>query len=155
MRGINKMTRSIRNSAKAIIIKDGKLLVNKNMDEGEIFFIMPGGGQEAGETLEEAVKREVKEEFAFDIEPISLEFVIEGVTGEKFHRVDLLFLCRYISEIPGVEVKGDHNQIGFEWIDVESLDQQALYPRKLRNQIKLLYQGKPTQMYLGNESMGD
>ena len=52
----------IRNSAKALIIKDGKMAAIKIRDAGEEWYIMPGGGQEAEETLNEAVCREVSEE---------------------------------------------------------------------------------------------
>ena len=41
----------IRNSAKALIIKDGKMAAIKIRDAGEEWYIMPGGGQEAEETL--------------------------------------------------------------------------------------------------------
>jgi 8-oxo-dGTP pyrophosphatase MutT (NUDIX family) len=145
--------RRTRNSAKALIIKDGKVLATKINDDGDIFYIMPGGGQEAGETLEEAVKREVEEEFAYIVEPKSLEFVIEGVQGESFHRVDLVFLCDFIKEIPGAVITGDHNQVGYDWLEIENLMEEPLYPSKLRRQIMNLYYGQKPQVYLGDESM--
>lgn len=147
------MERKIRNSAKALIIKDGKMLASKINDNGDIFYIMPGGGQESEETLEEAVRREVKEEFGLIVEPKTLEFVIEGVTGESFHRVDLVFLCEYIKEIPDAEITGDYNQIGFDWLPIENLMNEPLYPSKLRKQIMNLYNSEETVVYLGNESM--
>ena len=149
------MERRVRNSAKALIIKDGKMLATKINDKGDIFYIMPGGGQETGETLEEAVIREVREEFGFIVEPKSLEFVIEGVRGESFHRVDLVFLCEYIRELPNAEIISDCNQIGYEWLPVESLINEPLYPSKLRKQIMNLYNGEETIVYLGDESMGE
>lgn len=147
------MERKIRNSAKALIIKDGKMLASKINDNGDIFYIMPGGGQESEETLEEAVRREVKEEFGLIVEPKTLEFVIEGVTGESFHRVDLVFLCEYIKEIPDAEITGDYNQIGFDWLPIENLMNEPLYPSKLRKQIMNLYNAEETVVYLGNESI--
>jgi len=147
------MERKIRNSAKALIIKDGKMLAAKITDNGDIFYIMPGGGQESEETLEEAVRREVKEEFGLIVEPKTLEFVIEGVTGESFHRVDLVFLCEYIKEIPDAEITGDYNQIGFDWLPIENLMNETLYPSRLRKQIMNLYNDEETVVYLGNESM--
>ncbi len=147
------MERKIRNSAKALIIKDGKMLAAKINDNGDIFYIMPGGGQESEETLEEAVRREVKEEFGLIVEPKTLEFVIEGVTGESFHRVDLVFLCEYIKEIPDAEITGDYNQIGFDWLPIENLMNEPLYPSRLRKQIMNLYNDEETVVYLGNESM--
>ncbi len=147
------MTRRIRNSGKAIIFRNGKMLVTKIKDQDDVFYIMPGGGQESGETLEEAVKREVAEEFGLQVEPKSLEFVIEGVTGEAFHRVDLVFLCEYIKEIPNAEITGDYNQIGFEWLPIDNLVNEPLYPSRLRKQIMNLFNGKETEVYLGNESI--
>jgi len=147
------MERKIRNSAKALIIKDGKMLASKINDNGDIFYIMPGGGQESEETLEEAVRREVKEEFGLIVEPKTLEFVIEGVTGESFHRVDLVFLCEYIKEIPDAQITGDYNQIGFDWLPIENLMNEPLYPSKLRKQIMNLSNAEETVVYLGNESM--
>ncbi|UOK60995.1 NUDIX domain-containing protein [Paenibacillus sp. OVF10] len=85
------MERKIRNSAKALIIKDGRMLAMKQDDNDEVIYILPGGSQNAGETLTDAVKREVAEEIGIDVEPLSLEFVIEGVYGEALHRVDFVF----------------------------------------------------------------
>ncbi len=149
------MTRRIRNSAKAIIFKDKKMLATKINDNGDIFYIMPGGGQEVSETLEEAVVREVKEEFGILVKPLSLEFVVEGVRGESFHRVDLVFLCEYIKKLENVEIKGDYNQIGYDWLDIDNLLEEELYPSKLRQEIIDLYYKKKTQVYLGDESMED
>lgn len=85
------MERKIRNSAKALIINDGRMLAMKQDDHDEVIYILPGGSQNAGETLTDAVKREVGEEIRVEVEPLSLEFVIEGVYGEAFHRVDFVF----------------------------------------------------------------
>ena len=41
--------RMIRSSAKALIIKDGKMAAIKVRDVGEEWYIMPGGGQEEDE----------------------------------------------------------------------------------------------------------
>ena len=51
------MERTVRNAAKALIIKDGKMLAIKINDGKEEWYIMPGGGQDAEELLPEAVCR--------------------------------------------------------------------------------------------------
>ncbi|HEX3076756.1 MAG TPA: NUDIX domain-containing protein [Lachnospiraceae bacterium] len=149
------MKRSVRNSAKALIIKDGKMLAIKIDDNDDIFYIMPGGGQEAGELLTDTVRREVAEELGIDVIPQSLQFVIEGANGESFHRLDLVFLCEYVGKLDGAILHGDTNQIGYEWLPIDTILTQPLYPSKLRRQIKNLYHGKPTTVYLGNEEIGD
>ena len=45
------MKKSIRNSVKAIIIKDEKVLFTKNKDKDGVFYLLPGGGQEHGENM--------------------------------------------------------------------------------------------------------
>ena len=149
------MSRKIRNAAKGLIIKDGKMLAIKINDGNEEWYIMPGGGQEAEELLPEAVCREVDEEVGIEIEAKDLVFVVEGAHGESFHRVDLVFLCEYIGKIENAKLQGDTNQIGYEWLDIKNLNTTPLYPSKLRRQIMNLYEGKPYKVYLGNEEIGD
>lgn len=149
------MNRKIRNAAKGLIIKDGKMLAIKINDGNEEWYIMPGGGQEAEELLPETVCREVAEEVGIEIEAKELVFVVEGAHGESFHRVDLVFLCEYIGEIENAKLHGDTNQTGYEWLDIKTLNTTSLYPSKLRRQIMNLYEGKPYKVYLGNEEIGD
>lgn len=149
------MERPIRNSAKALIIKDGKMLAIKIKDKDEEWYILPGGGQESEELLTDAVCREVEEEMGIRVETKELVFVIEGVHGEAFHRVDLVFLCDYIGDAPNAELHQDTNQAGYDWLDIQTLNHSPLYPSKLRRQIMNLYEGKPYRVYLGNEEVGD
>lgn len=144
------MERKIRNSAKALIIRDGKMLVSKIDEDGEIYYVMPGGGQEVNELLSDTLKRECAEEMGIQIEPKSLVFVVEGITGESFHRVDLVFLCEYIGEIEDAKIQGDKNQIGVEWLSIDNLHNETLYPSKLKPQIMNLYYNRDTDVYLGN-----
>lgn len=149
------MEREIRNSAKALIIKDGKMAAVKIRDAGEEWYIMPGGGQESDETLKETVLREVSEELGIAVKCNDLLFVVEGVHGESFHRVDLVFSCEFIDYIPDAVLRGDTNQVSVEWLDISTLNLTSLYPSRLRRQIMNFYEGKPYQAYLGNEEVGD
>lgn len=149
------MERMVRNAAKALVIKDGKMLAIKLKDEQDEWYIMPGGGQDVEEILPETVCREVAEELGLQVEVKDLVFVIEGVHGESFHRVDLVFLCEYIGKIENAVLQSDTYQVGYDWLDIKSLNTTPLYPSKLRRQIMNLYEGKAYKVYLGNEEMGD
>ncbi len=149
------MIRQIRTSAKAVIIKDGKLLAIKLNDGKEEWYILPGGGQESEETLPEAVEREVREEAGINVKCGDLLFVIEGVHGEDFHRVDLIFSCDYLGEVTDSELHCDTNQTGTEWLNLAELNRLPLYPSKLRRAIMNFYEGKAYSKYLGNEEVGD
>ncbi|WP_145147816.1 NUDIX domain-containing protein [Paenibacillus xylanexedens] len=151
------MERKIRNSAKALIIKDGRILAIRQEDNGDVIYLLPGGSQNAGETLTDAVKREVAAEIGVDVEPLSLEFVIEGVYGAALHRVDFVFLAEYIGLMDNNSsiLPSDENQVEYEWLDIKNLIQQPLLPSKLRKQIIRLVEGETTVMYLGNEEDED
>ena len=64
--------RPIRTSAKALVIKDGRALAIRLRDADGEFYIMPGGGQRAGELLPEAARREVLEETGLRVSPREL-----------------------------------------------------------------------------------
>ncbi len=149
------MERTVRNAAKALIIREGKMLAVKISDGKEDWYIMPGGGQDAEELLPETVCREVAEELGLQVEVKELVFVIEGLHGEDFHRVDLVFLCEYKGEIENAILQSDTNQVGYDWLDIRTLNTTPLYPSKLRRQIMNLYEGKEYKVYLGNEEVGD
>lgn len=149
------MERLIRNSAKALIIRDHHLLCIKISDGKESWYILPGGGQEAEELLPEAACREVAEELGIEVAVKDLAFVIEGRMGEAFHRVDLVFLCDYIRQLPNAQLHGDTMQTGYDWLDIRVLNTLPLYPSRLRRPIMNLAQGKPYPVYLGNEEIGD
>lgn len=152
---MQKQSRKIRTSAKAVIIQNGKLLAIKLNDGKEEWYILPGGGQDSEEMLPQAVEREVREEAGIEVKCKNLLFVIEGVHGESFHRVDLVFLCDYIGEASDAALHSDTNQIGVEWLDLSILNRLPLYPSKLRRPIMNFYEGKEYMRYLGNEEIGD
>ncbi len=149
------MSRQIRTSAKAVILQNGKLLAIKLNDGKEEWYILPGGGQDSEELLPQTVEREVREETGIEVQCKDLLFVIEGVHGESFHRIDLVFLCDYLGEAKNAALHKDRNQIGFEWLDLSILNRLPLFPSKLRRPIMNFYKGKEYKNYLGNEEIGD
>lgn len=56
--------------AGGIIIQDRKLLVTRSKDED--FYIAPGGKLEKGETAEQALTRELKEELSIEVQESNL-----------------------------------------------------------------------------------
>ncbi|MCX7903169.1 MAG: NUDIX domain-containing protein [Caloramator sp.] len=136
---------SIRNSAKAIIIKDGKLLCTKNKDQFGIFYLLPGGGQNKGENIIEALKRECKEEIGAEVEVGDLKFVRDYIGknhefkewDSDIHQIEYMFICTLKGEInyEGAKEK-DAYQIGIEWVDLKDLKAVRIYPKKLSEVIK-------------------
>ena len=73
-----------RPRAFAAIIKNNYILMTKHVYPDGSFWTLPGGGLEAGETYEEAVIREVKEEVNLDVEVVDyLCLLVDTVVGRK------------------------------------------------------------------------
>jgi 8-oxo-dGTP diphosphatase len=90
----------------AAIIRDGRvLIVRRARPPAYGVFTLPGGVVEAGETLFEAVIREVEEETALVIEPVGLAGFREVIVRDADdriarHFVILPFAARWISGEP-------------------------------------------------------
>jgi ADP-ribose pyrophosphatase YjhB (NUDIX family) len=90
----------------AAIFRDGKVLAVRRARKPALnLYTMPGGVVEAGETLFGAVKREVREETALDIEPVALaghrEAIMRDSAGKvERHFVIMCFAARWISGEP-------------------------------------------------------
>lgn len=86
----------------AAIIREGKVLAVRRARKPAIkLYTMPGGVVEIGETLFDAVRREVREETALDIEPIALaghrEAIMRDTKGEvERHFIILCFAARLL-----------------------------------------------------------
>lgn len=64
-------------AARAIIIEDGKILVMHRNKYGSEYFTLVGGRAKEGESLEQTLVREVKEETGLDVTKARLAFVEE------------------------------------------------------------------------------
>jgi ADP-ribose pyrophosphatase YjhB (NUDIX family) len=90
----------------AAIIRDGKVLVVRRARNPALgIYTLPGGGVETGETLMQAVTREVREETSMDIEPVALaghrEAIVRDAKGRvERHFVILCFAARWLSGEP-------------------------------------------------------
>jgi ADP-ribose pyrophosphatase YjhB (NUDIX family) len=77
----------------AAIIRDGKvLLVRRARKPALNLYTLPGGTVEAGETLIDAVVREVREETSLDIEPVALAGQREVIVRDAQDRVERHFV---------------------------------------------------------------
>jgi ADP-ribose pyrophosphatase YjhB (NUDIX family) len=131
----------LRNAVKAIIIQSGRLLTIKYTDPDGAWFSLPGGGQEAGETLHQALQRECLEELGIKIEIGPLRYIREyiGVNHEfadhdsEAHQVEFIFNCSISTPLPEMNMlKPDPGQVGISWLPVDELTTCRLYPKFIR-----------------------
>ncbi len=79
-----------REASRGVIVRGGEILLSheKNVD----WWLIPGGGMEAGETPEECCVREVEEETGLIVRPIRL-FLIMNEYYEEWRYVSYYYVC--------------------------------------------------------------
>jgi len=158
VRAFSQPPRPVRVSVKAVIIRRGRVLMVRNVDERGHWYLLPGGGQSPGETLPEALSRECSEEigtgvlmgrllFVRDYIEKNHEFADAGDGG--VHQLELMFACRLPrGAAPAVGAAPDPYQNGIEWLGLDRLEDYRIYPSALR---RLLARPLPrSAVYLGD-----
>ena len=145
---------SARNSAKAIVVHDGKILVNRCISKFGEYYALPGGGQHTGEMLGETVRRELLEETGYSVTPMRLsgiyERISEGRRDGNSHNIYFIFLCKLASEERREPTETDRFQIGCEWIDIRDAHRRNLFPRAIRDNLSGLI-GRGETIFIGSE----
>lgn len=144
----------IRNSAKAIVISGGKILLNRCYSQLGEYYALPGGGQKPDETLEEAVKRELLEETGVTVRPLRLAAVYERIaTGREDganHKMYFIFHCQCENVPVQAPTERDSYQIGMEWVPIDSIERRNLFPIIVRMELKRILASRET-IFLGSE----
>ncbi|SHH76045.1 NUDIX domain-containing protein [Clostridium grantii] len=102
-------------STKALIIKENKFLAMYFMVDGEKVWDLPGGRMEFGETAEETLTREIREELGVQIKPIKLVDTWNYMRDEFFQITGVI----YHSEIVSGEIVISDEHDGYEWISID------------------------------------
>ena len=152
---------ALRPSAKAVVVDEGRLLLTRNRwpdDPEDDWYILPGGGQRPGETLADALRREVLEETGYLVEPVSLLWVRELIIAlrpELFfnpgeHLIELVFQARLL-DYQGPPQAEDEAQVAVEWVDPKALHRLRFYPAVLVGPLtSWIRSGDPGPVYLGD-----
>ena len=101
-----KKKKKLRNSVKAVIIQDGKLLVLRKKNGNGAYTVLPGGGQKHSETLHQALKREVFEEISAKVKIGKLLHIREyfsekhgfAYEDREIHQVEFFFKCNLLED---------------------------------------------------------
>ncbi|TFE00127.1 NUDIX domain-containing protein [Jeotgalibacillus sp. R-1-5s-1] len=144
----------IRNSAKAIIKKNDKILLTQHKDQEGFFYIFPGGGQDHGESLHEAVKRECLEETGYIVEPHDIIHIREYIGRNHeyadfdsgVHQIEYYMACTIIQEAAS-PTNPDTNQVAIEWIPLGRLHELRVYPGAI---VDYLQHESKNRIYLGD-----
>ncbi len=107
----------------AVIFRDDEvLLVERGNEPWKGWWSLPGGVVETGETLRDAVKREVREETGLEVEPIDSVEIFESIgpaTGgvAAYHYVVIDFVCR----VAGGSLRAADDARAAQWRRLDAL----------------------------------
>lgn len=127
----------------AVIWRDDKVLLvrrGKPPKDGE--WSLPGGAQELGETILQALTREVQEETGLTIKVVALIDVIDAIIPDKDgdirnHYTLIDFAARWV----GGDARAGDDVTAVRWVTLEELSEYGLWQetsRVIRDSVKLL-----------------
>ncbi|WP_255727744.1 NUDIX domain-containing protein [Rhodohalobacter sulfatireducens] len=93
----SQFSNKVRVRACAVIVQDSSILLTKinSPTRPEPIWMPPGGGVELGESLEEALYREILEETELEIKKKQLLWIYEFIE-EPYHAIEFYFRCEVI-----------------------------------------------------------
>lgn len=128
----------------SVIVNNGKLLAQRNNKDNSYYLV--GGRVAFGESTEDALIREVNEELNISITSYKPLWVNECFfidDGKKFHEIGVYYLVdigntgfNHFEKV--FETKEAHRTNTYEWLDIDRLDEAALYPQFIKEEIKNL-----------------
>ncbi|MGT2926453.1 NUDIX hydrolase [Streptococcus cuniculipharyngis] len=120
--------------ATGLLVKDEQVYLAKS-PEGKYYTL--GGAIQIGETTEEAVKRELKEEIGIDVEVGPLAFVVENqfeLDGTAFHQIEFCYLVSPLSD-PASYLEEGQSTRQCEWVAFADLEKLNLNPAFLKTEL--------------------
>lgn len=126
----------------AVIINDNKILTQKNPKDGTNYLV--GGRVQFGESTEEALIREVKEELNINIITYRPLWVNENFFSDNttdFHEIGMYYLVDISDTVfnhyeNAFEIIEQYKTNYYEWLDIDKLDDSILYPAFIKDEIK-------------------
>jgi 8-oxo-dGTP pyrophosphatase MutT (NUDIX family) len=114
----------IRPGVAAVIFDDGRILLQRRDDTGR--WGLPGGGVEPGESVRQALIREVREETGLVVEPLRLI----GVYSDPAHHQIVTYpdgnVVHYVSSVFECTVRAGHLTCGEESLELDWFDPERL-----------------------------
>ena len=147
----------IRNAVRAVITRDGAVLLQRKIDDfGIERYALPGGAQEHGECLTDALQRECEEEIGTRVQIIDLLHVGDYFKPRQTtppttrQLVEFLFRCSVAKDYEAANgPRPDKHQVDVVWVPVGRLPEINLVPA---DYMQLLIDQDNASVYAGQLS---
>ena len=111
----------------AIILRGTQILLVEHRKRGEHYWVLPGGRLEGSETLEAALRRELREELSLDARVGELVIVSEMLAPDR-HVVNLMFHAEIGEGAEPLLDPSDPVLAGWQWVSTDQLPRLDFRP---------------------------
>ncbi|HEY4484459.1 MAG TPA: NUDIX hydrolase [Candidatus Paceibacterota bacterium] len=131
-----------------IVIKDGEILLMHRVKNGKEYYVFPGGCVESGESREEVLKRELKEELGLSIDEYEFAFEFENEGQAESYYLVKKFTGTVELGGPEKERMCEDNQYYPEWFKLlKAVGLKNLFPKEALNRLRRLPETHPSPEY--------
>lgn len=122
----------------AIVIKGDEILLMHRINKGKKYNTFPGGGIDSGESRQEALIRECREETSIEISVKKMLYEVDWDHTTK----QFFYLCEYIKGFPTLgdanekeEMKNGNQYYEPYWSSVADLKKTLVYPLEVKDML--------------------
>ena len=131
-----------------VVVKDGRVLLACHEKGGESYWVLPGGEVEPGETVAEALVRELREEAGLEVEVGDSLFLNDGYRPEA-ETVALYFAAQAVRELPRPRLEQERVLRETRLSATDELGELKVRPDIKRELVEYLTTGTVESHYLG------
>ncbi len=140
--------KKIRIRVAGLVIEDNKILLIAHKKRNEIYWLLPGGGVEYQESLDEALKREFLEELGLSVNVEDIALIADSIEPNgKRHIINIVFWCKLLNQ--SIRLGNDKILYDFSFKNINELTDIVMYP-PLNEYIIQLLQNKNERIYKGS-----
>lgn len=124
-------------SCRGIIIKDKKILLIERIRYNSNYYAIPGGTMEKGESKEQTLIREVKEETNCEVE---INKYLFNTTSKESGKINYFFECKFLSGTPELRTdsvefsrQNKNNKYNPIWVAFDEIYKLKLFPTEVKD----------------------
>ena len=141
---------NIRIRVAALLIENGKILFIAHKKDNAVYWLLPGGGVKSGESLEEALKRELKEELNISIKVKDVALICDSIApDDSKHIVNICFFCSH--NTGKYFLSKEQRLYDFGFFDVDALMKHLQILPPIKNELENMLSGFDNNIYQRKE----
>lgn len=146
---LNRFKR-VRIRVAGVLLKDKKLLLIAHKKGNQVYWLLPGGGVDFGESLTEALKREFQEELGISVQVKDICCIVDSIhPEEERHIVNICFRC---SCSEGTLTLGKERRLhDFGFFSRDELEPITIFPPMKEELQQLMSDVSQSCIYLGKK----